>query len=310
MDALALLIGLCASQAVIIGLAQHYNLAVFQQIQPITAGLIPVAAWLVFCYVALRPLKRSDILHCAGPVCVLWSLLLFPALLDALIPLLFLAYGVAIIFVCRRGADSLPQARIEGGNLPSLIWQLISVSLIVSSVIELIIAVAFETGYIWLPPILISMVFAVNLSLIGLLSVRHELTGKGPEPDSNKSINKATVCKVMSRLDTLMKNERPYLDPDLTLIKLARKTGIPAKTLSAVINQSTGQSVSRLVNEARIRAVQDALIAGQTVTVAMLSSGFYTKSNFHREFLRITGMSPTQWLQSQPPVSTSPPSPE
>jgi len=54
--------------------------------------------------------------------------------------------------------------------------------------------------------------------------------------------------------------------------------------------------VSRYVNNARIAASQKAMLEGETVTSAMLSSGFNTKSNFNREFLRIAGSSPSRWL--------------
>ncbi|MCK0097339.1 helix-turn-helix domain-containing protein [Yoonia sp. F2084L] len=36
--------------------------------------------------------------------------------------------------------------------------------------------------------------------------------------------------------------------------------------------------------------------AENSITNAMLSSGFNTKSNFNREFLRISGKSPSDWL--------------
>jgi AraC-like DNA-binding protein len=31
----------------------------------------------------------------------------------------------------------------------------------------------------------------------------------------------------------------------------------------------------------------------------MLSSGFNTKSNFNREFLRVAGVSPSEWLRAR-----------
>ena len=95
-----------------------------------------------------------------------------------------------------------------------------------------------------------------------------------------------------------MVQEKPYLDPNLTLAQLARKLRVPAKALSTTINRATGENVSRFVNAARIRHAQDVLLRGETVTDAMLASGFNTKSNFNREFLRIAGVSPTERLQA------------
>lgn len=96
-----------------------------------------------------------------------------------------------------------------------------------------------------------------------------------------------------------MARERPYLDPNLTLAHLARKLRVPAKALSATINRATGENVSRLVNAERIRHAQSLLLRGESVTEAMLASGFNTKSNFNREFLRVAGHSPSDWLQAE-----------
>ncbi|MBC6406115.1 MAG: helix-turn-helix transcriptional regulator [Rhodospirillales bacterium] len=73
----------------------------------------------------------------------------------------------------------------------------------------------------------------------------------------------------------------------------------PAKHLSAAINRSTGQSLPRHVKNLRSKAVQEWLLHGNSAIVAMLSCGFNAKSNFNRESMRITGMSPRQWVQKQ-----------
>lgn len=39
---------------------------------------------------------------------------------------------------------------------------------------------------------------------------------------------------MLARLDAYMREARPWLSPDLTLVALARKLGVPSKTLSAV----------------------------------------------------------------------------
>ncbi|MDO7630564.1 MAG: helix-turn-helix domain-containing protein, partial [Loktanella sp.] len=61
----------------------------------------------------------------------------------------------------------------------------------------------------------------------------------------------------------------------------------------------TGENVSRYINAARINEAKAVLSSGENVTSAMLSSGFNTKSNFNREFLRVAGVSPSEWLQAR-----------
>ena len=99
----------------------------------------------------------------------------------------------------------------------------------------------------------------------------------------------------MARLEALLTDQELYLDPDLTLGRLSRRLGIPVKQLSAAINRVTHGNVSRYVNRFRIERACERLLAGESVAVAMDSSGFSTRSNFNREFRRITGKSPSDW---------------
>ena len=99
----------------------------------------------------------------------------------------------------------------------------------------------------------------------------------------------------MARLDALLESRRLYLDPELTLTRLAHVLHVPVKRLSAAINRSTGGNVSRHVNGYRVREACRALEGGASVTDAMLASGFNTKSNFNREFHRVTGRTPSAW---------------
>lgn len=68
------------------------------------------------------------------------------------------------------------------------------------------------------------------------------------------------------------------------------------KQLSGAINRSTGENVSRFINNHRIAAACQALAQGDSVTQTLFASGFNTKSNFNREFLRVHGGPPKEWL--------------
>ena len=105
--------------------------------------------------------------------------------------------------------------------------------------------------------------------------------------------------QIVARLELLMATEKLYLNPDLTLTRLSRRLVVPVKQLSGAINRVTGENVSRYINKERVKAAQAALSNGQSVTDAMLSSGFNTKSNFNREFLRITDRNPSAWAADQ-----------
>lgn len=116
-------------------------------------------------------------------------------------------------------------------------------------------------------------------------------SGNGDEPDYGA---------LLDRLTELLVGQALYKDTELNLQRLARKAGVPARQVSRAVNTQTGLNVSQWVNEARIKAACD-LLRGSDATVQeiMYQVGFATKSNFNREFRRITGVSPSAWRRSQ-----------
>ena len=293
------LVGLCAVQAAVIALAQHYGIAAFRSLQPVSAAAIPPLAWAAFQFSAVRrPRLPHDLAHLAGPVLVLAAMPVLPALLDVLIPALFLGYGGAILLAAWRGADALPRLPFEAGDTPGLVWKVVGLSLMVSALGDALIAAAALGGRAdWLPWIVALLSSLTLLAVGGLVLVRSLGRGeRGPAPKVAPIPHDPEADKaLMARLDALLESRRLYLDPELTLTRLARALHVPVKQLSAAINRSTGGNVSRHVNACRIREACRGLEGGAGVTDAMLASGFNTKSNFNREFRRVTGRTPSDW---------------
>ncbi len=123
---------------------------------------------------------------------------------------------------------------------------------------------------------------------------------------TNQATNEDTKS-VLYKLEQLLVEEKLYADTELNLQRLARKAGVPARTISKAINTHTGQNVSQWVNRARIEAACVILENAEvSVTQAMMDSGFLTKSNFNREFRRIKGCSPTEWRASTDSKNNAP----
>jgi len=299
---LAMLLALCALQGLIISLAQHYNLPWARPVQPVTASLIPPMAWVAFHATAVRKLMPRDAVHIIGPLAVLCVVVAYPQLLDFLIPALFAGYGLAIVWHCLKGADALPRMRLEAGDVPGLVWQIIGWALVASALSDGLIVLAQIMGAGYLQPWIISIASSSTLVVIGALTVSGALVSGAPEPEETAAPREADAldAQIMAQLEALMTQARPYLNPDLTMSQLSRRLRVPVKQLSGSINRVTGGNVSRYINAARIAAAQKALLAGENVTSAMLGSGFNTKSNFNREFLRVAGASPSDWLAQQP----------
>jgi len=98
------------------------------------------------------------------------------------------------------------------------------------------------------------------------------------------------------RLSALMEEHRPYLDPDLSISRLARQSGMSAKDLSAAINRRHGVHFFDFINRYRVEHAKALLVkTDQSVTDIFLSSGFNTKSSFNTAFRKHSGMTPSSY---------------
>lgn len=307
------LLAACAAQGVIITLSQYYHVPGLHHVQPVTATLIPPLAWIAFQATMVRPFEaRRDLPHLAVPAFTAFCTAFAPATLDLVVPGVFTIYGLLLTGALRRGADGLPLGRLEAGDQPRRVWQVVTLALLLSAAGDWVIAMAWRAGAAWLTAWVITVVSSLSLLLVGALGVAGSLEGEDeaaaapPRPPDRATDRDG---ELMAGLDRLLAEQRLFLDPDLTLARLARRLGVPAKQLSAAINRSSGGNVSRYVNALRIRHACGLLASGQSVTAAMLASGFNTKSNFQREFQRVTGGSPSQWAAeaAAEPPGTLPP---
>ena len=295
---LAALLALTGCQTLIIVLAQHYQISYMHLVQPITATIIPPVSWLSYQTNAIRTNQRSDFIHVLSPILALAAIIVAPTFLDVLIPGSFLFYGILILSHAVRGSDVQTLTLLSSGDIPPRIWITIGITLMASALIDLLIVITFASGTEYLKPLIISFYHVCILFVIGLLGLFAHLHAS---PDNDVSVDKDESLEfndnLWQQIELFVFEKRPYLDPDLTLSKLSRRICIPARTLSSTINQATKNNVSCYINAARIAEAQKLILAGENITNAMLSSGFNTKSNFNREFRRITGTNPTQWLK-------------
>ncbi len=103
------------------------------------------------------------------------------------------------------------------------------------------------------------------------------------------------------QLMDLMENQKPWLNPKLTIGELSTKMNISAKTLSQVINEITGSSFFDFVNRRRIAAAQYLLLNPSddkmTISEIMYEVGFNSKSSFNSAFKKYTSLTPSEFKQ-------------
>ena len=105
--------------------------------------------------------------------------------------------------------------------------------------------------------------------------------------------------EILPKLLALMEKEKVYLDPDLTLKKLAERLMIHYNHLSQIVNEKLQQSFNDFINKYRIEEAKKKLLdpveGKKTVLEIAYDTGFYSKSVFNTAFKKFTGMTPSQF---------------
>ncbi len=100
-------------------------------------------------------------------------------------------------------------------------------------------------------------------------------------------------------LKTHMENQKPYMDYELNLERLANQLQMPEKELSILINHYLGKHFFDFVNTYRINEAKSILAnpecADKTILEILYEVGFNSKSSFYTAFKKATGCTPTQY---------------
>jgi AraC-like DNA-binding protein len=96
-------------------------------------------------------------------------------------------------------------------------------------------------------------------------------------------------------------NEKVFTDPELTLGALASKLIVHSNHLSQVINTYEQKNFYDFINFHRIEEFKRivALAENRNYTLVSLAydCGFNSKASFNRNFKKVTGLSPSEFLQ-------------
>lgn len=115
-------------------------------------------------------------------------------------------------------------------------------------------------------------------------------------------LTKEKAQLVAQQLRTLMEQQKPYLNSNLTITDLSEALQISRNHLTQVINQIYGKNFHRFVNEYRVQAAQKLLMdvryKNYTLSAIGLEAGFNSKTAFNNNFKKITNMTPTQWRKN------------
>lgn len=286
-------LSILALQFVLLGTRYGYRVDGVLMVQHLTGAAIPPLAFLAFS----NPQPPSRLVVHILPVVIMGLITYFAIhLLDAVLALITLGYAGLLAGASIRDDGFLSWAPLRyEPQLKSGLWVTVA-TLVLSGSTDAVIS----TDYLFAGGVRTETI-AAAASLAGLVLLAWSIfvflrPGLLRQVAASSADDQALVERVTAELD---RNEL-FRDPDLTLSRLARRVGVPARQISQAVNRSTGLNVSQFVNNKRIASVCNALSTKDvSVTSAMLEAGFFTKSNFNREFRRVTGQSPTGWQASE-----------
>ncbi|MNR03405.1 Melibiose operon regulatory protein [compost metagenome] len=122
------------------------------------------------------------------------------------------------------------------------------------------------------------------------------LEEKNNEPSS---VSEKEYHASLTKLKQYMLQEKPFLNPSLTIQDVSVAIEIPVRDLSLLINHKLEQHFYDFVNTYRIENAMDILkdVTKSKVTVLeiLYEVGFNSKSSFNTAFKKYTGNTPTSY---------------
>lgn len=113
-----------------------------------------------------------------------------------------------------------------------------------------------------------------------------------------------TYARFLQQLEKAIREERIFLEPDISLVSLAERIHTNRTYLSDAIHLTYGMSFSDYFNHLRIEYAMELMRSkhrkGEPILIKdiSLASGYNISSSFYRAFEKETGMSPKKWIST------------
>lgn len=122
-----------------------------------------------------------------------------------------------------------------------------------------------------------------------------------PSSPKQARLSPSQVAYWQQRLHQLLETEKVYLEADLSLPALAQRAGLSTHELSYVLNEGFGVNFFQFINAYRVAEAQRLLASAQHQHLSLVGiafeAGFSSKTTFNTTFKKVTGLTPSQFLQ-------------
>lgn len=131
------------------------------------------------------------------------------------------------------------------------------------------------------------------------ISIEHK--DKNISLEMIEELDKSTTL-LLERLKNHMEENKPYLNPDLSLQDLADQMSLSRNQISALINQQHHMNFFEFVNLYRVMEVKFLMELPENKNLKLMSlaydAGFNSKSSFNRVFKQQTQLTPSEYFNS------------
>ena len=123
-----------------------------------------------------------------------------------------------------------------------------------------------------------------------------------PEENRKKLLPDERLIECKNELIELMETEKPFLDCELSLVKLASLIDVSTHILSYIINNGFDENFYQFINRYRIEEAKKQILNPQMNHLSLLGIGFEvgfnSKTVFNTTFKKYTGQTPSEFKKA------------
>lgn len=124
-----------------------------------------------------------------------------------------------------------------------------------------------------------------------------------PEDNRKKLLTDEKLEQLKIELLELINSKKPFLDNDLSLVKLALLLNISPHILSYLINKGFNENFYQFVNRYRIEEAKKLILDSKMAHLSLLGIGFEvgfnSKTVFNTTFKKVTGQTPSEFKRQK-----------
>ncbi|MCB0851125.1 MAG: helix-turn-helix domain-containing protein [Bacteroidetes bacterium] len=232
-----------------------------------------------------------------------------------------LAYSIYCLWLLRKHKTEIENhfayhGQIDLNWLRYLIWGLLGIGVIVAIGIGL--EAYLNVEMIFKREILIFSSVVIWIFFAGYYGIRQKaifssveqkvipasipsVSPPAPPQYQNSGLDPQEADQLLVRLHELMENEKPYLEPKLSLPQLAEMLDILPNHLSQLINEKEGRNFYQFVNHYRVEEFKRRVELPESKHLSLLGlameCGFNSKSTFNSVFKQVVGVTPSGYVR-------------